>query len=185
MRFKMTSKQRYPFLSITLHWLMLLLLIAVYSCIEFRELYPKGSEPREALKTWHFMLGLSVFCLVWIRLLLRGTTYTPVITPSLPNWQKHSAKFMHSCLYLFMIIMPLAGWLILSAEGNIIPFWGLSLPSLVAENEALAKTIEELHETTGMVGYYLIGLHAVAALFHHYVQKDNTLIRMLPWLSSK
>ena len=134
----MTSKQRYPFLSITLHWLMLLLLIAVYSCIELRELYPKGSDPREALKTWHFM-----------------------------------------------IIMPLAGWLILSAEGNIVPFWGLSLPSLVAENEPLAKTIEELHETTGMVGYYLIGLHAVAALFHHYVQKDNTLIRMLPWLSSK
>ena len=56
---------RYNSFSIGLHWLMLVQLIAVYACIELRELYPKGSDPREALKTWHFMLGLSVFVLVF------------------------------------------------------------------------------------------------------------------------
>jgi len=63
------STERYGSLSMGLHWLMLLLLVAVYGCIELREFFPKGSEPREALKIWHYMLGLSVFVLVWLRLL--------------------------------------------------------------------------------------------------------------------
>ena len=79
-----------------------------------------------------------------------------------------------------MICMPLAGWLILSAAGKPIPFFGLQLPALISENKDLAKLIREFHETLGKVGYFLIGLHAVAALFHHYVLRDNTLRRMLP-----
>lgn len=62
--------------------LMLLLFIAVYACIELRELYPKGSDPREALKSWHFMLGLSVFVLVWLRLFARVTSATPRCIPT-------------------------------------------------------------------------------------------------------
>ena len=54
--------------SIMMHWLMLALLAGVYACIELREFYPRGSDVREGLKTWHFMLGLSVFALVWVRL---------------------------------------------------------------------------------------------------------------------
>ena len=58
------TNYRYGSLSIGLHWLMFLLMIAVYATIELREFYPKGSDPREALKVWHFMLGLSVLALV-------------------------------------------------------------------------------------------------------------------------
>lgn len=67
MQWKNTT-DRYGSLSIAMHWLMLALLVAVYACIELREFYPKGSDPREALKQWHFMLGLAVFVLVWLRL---------------------------------------------------------------------------------------------------------------------
>lgn len=87
---------------------------------------------------------------------------------------------MHAALYLMMVGMPLAGWIILSAEGKPIPFFGLELPALVSANEELADTVEDIHETIGTAGYYLIGLHTVAALFHHYIQRDNTLLRMLP-----
>ena len=86
---------RYSTLSIALHWLMLLLFIAVYACIELRELYPKGSDPREALKTWHFMLGLSVFVLVWLRLFARVASATPSIVPNPPGWQMVLAKLVH------------------------------------------------------------------------------------------
>lgn len=71
-------------------------------------------------------------------------------------------------------------WLILSAEAKTIPFYGLSLPPLAVENEDLAELIEEIHEVVGILGYCLIALHAAAALFHHYIQKDNTLLRILP-----
>jgi cytochrome b561 len=90
------------------------------------------------------------------------------------------AKLMHLALYVLMICMPLLGWLLLSASGKSIPFFGLELPALVGKNKALAELIKEIHETGGLVGYYLIGLHASAALFHHYFVRDNTLRRMLP-----
>ena len=166
-------------LSIALHWLMLALLAAVYACIELREFYPRGSDIREALKTWHFMLGLSVFVLVWVRIAARA------LSPRRPAPRSRAgalAAAVHLALYGLMIAMPLMGWVVLSAEGDAVPFFGLTLPPLVAANEGLAGRVEEVHETLGVAGYWLIGLHAAASLFHHYVLRDGTLRRMLPGL---
>ena len=67
-----------------------------------------------------------------------------------------------------------------SAGGKAIPFFGLELPALIGESKSLAKQIKEVHEAVATLGYVLVGLHAAAALAHHYVIKDNTLRRMLP-----
>lgn len=174
------TTDRYGSLSISLHWLMLLLIAAVYACIELRGIYPKGSDPREAIKVWHYMLGLSVLVLVFLRLALRLGAPVPRIEPEPPAWQGLLATLMHLGLYALMIVMPIMGWLLLSAEGKPIPFFGLELPALLSQSKNLAGTLKELHETIGTIGYVLIGLHAAAALFHHYVVRDNTLLRMLP-----
>jgi len=171
---------RYGTLTIGLHWLMLLLFVAVYGTIELRELFEKGSDPRESLKTWHFMLGMLVFTLVWLRIAARFTGPTPAIKPEPGAWQHLASKLMHLALYVLMIAMPISGWLLLSAAGKPIPFFGLELPALIGENKDLAKQIKELHEFFGTAGYFLIGLHALAALQHHYMVRDNTLTRMLP-----
>ena len=76
--------------------------------------------------------------------------------------------------------MPLAGWALLGAEGKPILFFGLELPPLTAPDHDLAETIEELHEIGGTILYILIGIHAAAALAHHYLLGDDTLRRMLP-----
>lgn len=175
---KTTSRNDSPL--IFLHWLTLALLIGVYACIELREFYPRGSELRDGLKTWHFMLGLSVFVLVFPRLAIRLTALSPQMSPKIAGWQRHLANLMHVLLYAFLIAMPLLGWLALSADGKPIPFFGLQLPALVAPDKALADLVEEIHETIGTIGYYLIGLHAAAALYHHYFLRDDTLLRMLP-----
>ncbi|HYD28611.1 cytochrome b [Brevundimonas sp.] len=164
-------------LSISMHWLMLVLLAAVYACIELREFYPRGSDLREALKTWHFMLGLSVFALVWVRLIARARS--PRRGPP-RTWPDRLAALVHLALYGLMITLPVLGWMVLSAEGEPIPFFGLSLPPLVAPNEGLAERVEDLHTTLATVGYWLVGIHAAAALFHHYLLRDGTLRRMLP-----
>lgn len=171
---------RYGRLSIGLHWLMLLLIAAVYALMEFRGYFPKGSATREAMKLWHYMLGLSVLALVLVRIAARFASPTPAIVPAPPAWQALAAKAMHLALYLFMLGMPVVGWVLLNAEGHAAPFFGLELPALVAKDHALAEATEDLHKTIGTVGYWLLGLHAAAALFHHYVVKDNTLRRMLP-----
>ena len=173
-------KDRYGSLTIALHWLMLLLLAAVYASMELREIFPKGSDPREAMKMWHFMLGLCVLALVIIRLAGRLLETAPPIKPTPPIWQQWATKLVHGALYGLMIAMPVLGWLILSAEAKPVPFFGLELPALVGKDKEFAEFVEEIHEIGGTVGYYLIGLHAAAALFHHYIVRDNTMLRMLP-----
>jgi len=171
---------RYGSLSIAMHWLMLLLIIAVYACIELHTQFPRGSDVREALKTWHFMLGLAVFGLVWVRLLARLAGPIPDIVPRPSKLQLRLAHVFEYAIYAFMIVMPLLGWLILSAEQKPVPFFGLELPALIGANQTLAKQLEEIHETIGTAGYFLIGAHALAALVHHYIRRDNTLTRILP-----
>jgi superoxide oxidase len=181
----MSAPARYARTSIALHWLMLLLLIGVYACIELRELYPKGSEPREALKAWHFTLGLSVFALAWLRLFARLRRPAPPISPRPAAWQRGLAHLLHTALYALMIGLPLAGWVILSAAGKPVPFYGFELPPLVAPDKALAERLVGLHKSAGTAGYFLIALHAAAGLYHHYVVRDDTLARMLPGVRSR
>ena len=169
------SPRAYSPLSVGLHWLMLALLIAVYATILLREGYPRGSEIREALKAWHFSLGLTVFGLVWIRVLARWLGGGHRAARSLAG---RGGAIVHLVLYAFMIAMPLLGWLTLSAGGDPVRLFGLSLPPLTGPNEGLAERTEGIHETLGTVGYWLVGLHAVAALVHHYVLRDGTLRRM-------
>jgi len=171
---------RYSAASIALHWLMLVLIVSTYAAIEFREFFPKGTEPREALKSWHFMLGLSVLGLVWVRIAARLIWKPPHAMDEGAGWQIVAARLTHLALYAFMIGMPIAGWLILSAEGKAIPFFGLELPALVGASEPLAGQVEEIHELGGSIGYWLIGIHTAAALFHHYFLRDQLLFRMIP-----
>ena len=171
---------RYSLPSIFLHWLTVLLVAAAYATIELREFFPKGSELREALKSWHYAIGLSIFALVWLRLLLRAVVPTPRGDEPRPRWEALASGVVHLGLYALMIAMPLLGWLLLSAEGEPVRLLGWQLPALVPPSETLAEAFEELHEAGAVVGYFLIGFHAAAALFHHYRVRDDTLRRMLP-----
>lgn len=175
-----TTGNNYHKASMALHWAMLALFVGVYASIELRVLFEKGTEAREMMKSLHFMLGLLMFALVWLRLALRIKYPVPPIEPAPPRWQETGAKLAHLALYALMLAMPLAGWLLLSAAGKPIPFFGLELPALIGKNKELAGQIKEVHELVGTLGYFLIGAHAAAALFHHYIQRDNTLLRMLP-----
>jgi cytochrome b561 len=171
--------QRYSTASIAMHWVMVLAFIGIYAAVNVIDVFPKGSDTRQLAKNMHFSFGLLVFGLVWLRLLFRVMGTTPPIVPAPPVWQEKLAKLLHLALYGLMVAMPLLGWFALSAFGKPIPFFGQALPALVAENKELGRSIMEIHELGGNLGYFLIGGHAVAALFHHYWIKDNTLRRML------
>lgn len=174
------SQARYPRPLIALHWLTLLLIAVVYACMEFRGIFPRGSEPRELMKAIHFSGGLTVLLFVIARIALRLRGPIPPVSPPLPALQKLAATAGHLALYMFMLGMPFVGWLILSAEGASISLWGIPVPALVRENSDLAHTLEDFHEIGATVGYALIGLHALAGLYHHYLRRDDTLRRMLP-----
>ncbi len=176
----LNTSVRYGGLSSGLHWLMLLLIAAAYATMEFKSSFPKGSSAREAMAAAHYLLGLCVFFLVWPRLLARVAGTAPAIRPPLPAWQAAAATATHWVLYALMIGLPLLGWAALSAKGDSVPFFGIELPGLVEKSARLAKQLKHLHETVATAGYYLIGLHVAAALYHHYARRDNTLARMWP-----
>ena len=148
--------------------------------MELRDFFPKGSALHADMKTWHFMLGISVLVLLVARVIARLMSVAPRIQPEPPKWQTVFASWTHVALYAWMVAMPLLGWLTLSAEGKTVSFFGLQLPQLIGASESMADWTQELHEAGATVGYFLIGLHAAAALFHHYLVRDNTLRRMLP-----
>lgn len=174
------ASERYGSLQIILHWVTLLLIVLIYASMELRGYFPKGSSTREAMKAWHFMLGLSVLILTAIRLVVALLSITPSINPTPARWQAMAARGVHWALYAFLIAMPVLGWLVLSLKSKTIPFFGLELPPLAGANSDLAERVQEVHETIGTLGYALIGIHAAAALAHHYILRDDTLKRMLP-----
>jgi cytochrome b561 len=161
-----------------MHWLVVLVFIGIYVAVNLIDVFPKGSDNRQFAKNMHFSLGLLIFGLFWLRVAFRLVGNTPAIVPAPPVWQEKLAKSGHLALYAIMLMMPLLGWAVLSAAGKPVPFFGLELPALLAPDKELSRSIMEVHELGGNLAYFLIGGHALAALYHHYFMKDNTLRRM-------
>ncbi|WP_295479607.1 cytochrome b [uncultured Pseudomonas sp.] len=174
-----TTVQRYGNLSIALHWLMLALFAGVYACIQIKGLLPRGSNARSLFLGLHGALGLSIFVLVWLRLLGRLAPRPP-ITPRPAQWQERLSHLVHLALYGLMITTPVLAWLMLAAGGKPFPYFGFSVWAPIEISPEWAKQLKESHEFIGNAGYWLIALHAAAGLFHHYWIKDDTLARMLP-----
>lgn len=180
-----TAIPRYSPTMIRLHWLTFLLVVLAYVFMEFREIFPRGSDSREFMKAAHYSLGLTILGLTIARLYLRFTGGpAPAITPTPAPWQQTAAKLGHIAIYVFLIAMPLVGWATLSAEGDPVPFFGLQIPALIAPDKILSGRLEEIHEIGGTIGYFLIGGHALISILHHAVFKDTTLIRMMPQRSA-
>ncbi|MBI5919463.1 MAG: cytochrome b [Nitrosomonadales bacterium] len=162
-----------------LHWLSAFLVILALVLIESKGYWPKGSPEREALKSVHAQFGLLIFLVMWVRLPWRMTQRLPDITPPLPRLQALVAHLMHAVLNLMLLILPVLGILMMNAKDKAIGLFGVTLPSFIGPDKELAHTLQEAHETLGELMIWLIALHAAAALWHHWVQRDNTLRRML------
>jgi len=119
-----------------------------------------------------------------VRALSRLTHPAPPLLP-MPAWQRVSAQFVHGLLYLMLLVQPITGWIFSNASGRAIVYLGLiPLPNLVSKDKALAATFKNLHSSGGVVLAIAVGLHVLAALKHHFIDRDDTLRRMLRWRTS-
>ncbi len=164
-----------------LHWLMAMLILLVYPAIEQRGLFQRGTPERAAMMQTHFWLGLSVLFFIAWRVAARLRNGTPPIHPALPIWQALPAGLLHLLLYAFLIVMPILGLLTAWTDGKTLylPFSHIALPALMAPDPALAERLESLHGGIGEFFYWVIGLHVLAALYHHFIRRDDTLRRMM------
>ena len=173
----MPAKHYHP-ASIFLHWLVFLLVIAAFIAIELKGQFPKGSEPRELCKTVHGVFGQLIFIAMALRLMVRLVYGVPKPQNPKPLFMS-MAKAMHWLMYALLLIAPIFGMLYFQYGGKEIHFFGLVWPQLVTPNPEMKKTVEGIHEFLGNSLYFLIGIHALAGLWQHYVLKDDTLLRML------
>ena len=163
-----------------LHWWVAGLIVAVYLAMELRGMFARGSLPRTLMMQSHFWMGLGVFALATWRLALRRRLAVPPITPAPAAWVAAVSTLMHWALYAFFLAMPVLGLLTLWTGGRSLMLpGGAMLPSPLAEDEALHEALEQVHTTIGEAFYYVIALHVLAAAYHHFVRRDDTLRRML------
>lgn len=175
------SPSRFGWCEMTLHWGMVVLFVVLYGSIEWKEYFPKGDPFRLWLVDLHRSLGLGVFVLVWMRLWLRATACRPAIRPPISAGQEFLARLFHYALYIVMILMPVSGYLMTNAAGGEVWLFALPLPRLVGPDAILAATLQQIHELIGNASYFMIAAHTLAALGHHYLRRDNTLWRILPF----
>jgi cytochrome b561 len=99
----------------------------------------------------------------------------------MPPWQQRAAAATHGLIYALLVVIPLSGWLYSSAAGVQVVYLGLlPLPDLVGKDKAMADMLRGLHITLNFTLLALVCVHAVAALKHHFVDRDAVLTRMLP-----
>lgn len=163
-----------------LHWAILLLLVSIaWVGLDMVEL---PNTPRKInAYALHKSLGLTLLMLVAIRLVWRLYATAPKPVPGSPPWQERIASLTHVGLYVLMLAIPLSGWLFNSAAGYPLQwFKQFNLPALAGRDAALSEVALSIH----VYGFWLlvltVALHAGAALYHHFIQRDSTLVRMLP-----
>ncbi len=162
------------------HWLTLLLIVGAWFAVETREDFPKGSPERDAWMLLHKSLGISIFFLVWFRIGARVVQATPAAIGV--EWQQRAAKLVQLCLYAVMIAMPITGMLASQFLGKPVSWFGVfELPMLVSESEDIGEALEEVHKAGFVALLVLLAAHVGAALYHHFMLKDDVLKRMLPW----
>ncbi|WP_034917789.1 cytochrome b561 [Erwinia sp. 9145] len=166
---------------IFLHWLTLLLLVLAYGTVQIRPWVPDGpSWQGYAVAITHITAGATVFCLMLLRLFLRLIKRTPAIVPVPKRWHTGMAHLTHTCLYALFIALPASAILSRYFWGAEWSLYGVAMPYADAADHTLSKRFNQWHKLLAPLGYWLIGLHTAAALAHHYLFKDNTLLRMMP-----
>ena len=173
-------RNRYSTVSLIFHWGLALLVLAQVLLITAHEA-TDGPISREFVQV-HKALGLSVLVLTLARIGWRMANPALPMPPGTPDWQKFAAKATHVLFYVLLIGIPMFGWAASSAGGRDILWFGLfEWPLLPIERSRdLAGTFMDLHRAAVKLLYVLLALHVLAALKHHFVDRDNVMHRMIP-----
>jgi len=174
--------QHHPKPVIALHWLTAFLLLAVFALVLLHEAFDSRAL-RAALLQGHRGLGLLVWLLAAARLVVRGRVGLHAPSPASPRASRLASLAVQALMYALLLGLPLLGWLLTNARGQpvVLPT-GWALPSLMARDLDWADTLESVHAAAAWALSALVGLHMVAALWHHHVRRDRVLVAMLPGL---
>ncbi|BBU26608.1 cytochrome b [Burkholderia sp. THE68] len=175
--------QRYSATAIGLHWLIALLIVGGFWLGWIMTDIPGITPTKLKYFSWHKWIGVTVFALALLRLIWRATHAAPAMPDGMPQWQQRAANFAHFLLYALMLIIPASGYLYSSAAGIQVVYLGvLPLPTIIGPDKALKATLRIVHVALNYTLLFFVVMHVLAALKHHFVDRDGLLGRMLPFL---
>lgn len=171
---------RYAKVAIWLHWLIGLAVLANIGLAMLTEDMPR--EAHRAAMGVHKALGIAILALTILRIVWRIGHKPPPLPSGTPAWQRPLSKAVHFLFYLLLILLPLSGWVWMSAADRPIDFFGLfQVPGIVGPNKSLADTMHERHELLGLTMLGLATLHILAALKHQFIDRTGLIGRMNPF----
>jgi cytochrome b561 len=162
------------------HWSTLLLIAAAYAAV-WASHVAATKDQHALLVQLHRSMGVTIFALTLFRLAWRWNARIPPLPVELPVFQKLAARATEYILYVLLLLQPALGLLNTNARGQRVNFYFLGeLPPVIGPDKVLAKQAMAAHELVAYLLMALVVLHAAAALFHHFVRRDNVLDAMLP-----
>ncbi|MFM2319528.1 MAG: hypothetical protein RLZZ215_2149 [Pseudomonadota bacterium] len=177
------TNNSYGWVTISLHWVMAILLIGMYFMGEYMVDLTYYDPLYHSLPYWHKSIGIALGFALLFRLVWNFSNPKPITTPTTqgtPEFTHTLAKLGHFALYALLLVLIISGYLISSAKGQGIEVFGLfEIPALLASDEQRGEIAGRVHEIAASLFILLVAIHALAALFHHVYWKDNTLTRML------
>lgn len=171
---------RWGMVSQAMHWATLALLVWI-AWLGLGMVEMPNTPAKISNYALHKSLGLTLLALVLLRLAWRVHAGAPAPLATTPTWQARVASMTHVALYVLMLAIPFSGWLFNSASGYPLQwFKQFNLPALAGGNQGMADLAAGIHEYGFWLLVALVALHAGAAVYHHVIQRDDTLARMLP-----
>ncbi|RON07435.1 cytochrome b [Pseudomonas brassicacearum] len=174
------SSSRYGGVSIFLHWSVALAVFGLFALGLWMVGLDYYSSWRKEAPDLHKSIGLTLFAIMLLRALWRFISPPPPTLQSYSRMTRLGARLGHSFLYLSLFAVMIAGYLISTADGVGIPVFGLfEIPALISGLPDQADIAGAIHLYLAWALVIFSGLHALAALKHHFIDRDATLTRML------
>ncbi len=163
-----------------LHWLLVLLVLAQFTISFLMPGIGPNSVPGTLINL-HFSFGVVILVVMAIRLLHRLRYPVPLDMPDSPAWERFTAGATHRLFYFILLVGPFLGWASASAHKLPVTVFGVAtLPDIAKPKARWALTAGDIHRYMMWTLLALIGLHALAALYHYFFRHDGVLQRMLP-----
>ncbi|HTX49260.1 MAG TPA: cytochrome b [Caulobacteraceae bacterium] len=185
---------RYSVVAIALHWIIAALMIANIGIAWYFNSLPHAlrSPPTQL----HKSIGITVLMLTLARIAWRFIGRPPPLPDTLRGWEKWGARISHFVFYGLMLGLPLTGWAMVSASPliavhptvlfGVIPWPSFPFPGF--DSDALHdahKSLEVSHGLLAKLAYVTIAVHVLAALKHHFLDRDDVMARMIPFIAQR
>lgn len=174
------SPSRYSAVAQALHWVIAALIVTQFTLAYLADDLPLGAH-KLALLARHKSFGMTVLMLAILRLLWRFGHTPPPLPSGMSPLERMLARATHIAFYVLLFAMPLTGWTMSSAKNYSVSWFGLfTWPDLIAKNETAFNLLRSTHHILSYLLFAIAVLHILAALKHHFWNKDDVLVRMLP-----